>query len=123
MKQALKIDGAMAINQISDRLEIPIWRLKQVLSTLKKKGLVDVLPNKLFDLSTQGELKAQQLVRAHRLWETYLVNQVGLTEAQIHEDAEKFEHLLTPELLDQVDKELGYPEIDPHGSPIPSKQK
>jgi ABC-type Mn2+/Zn2+ transport system permease subunit/Mn-dependent DtxR family transcriptional regulator len=121
MKQALKINGSMAMDQISDRLEIPVWRLKQVLNNLKKRGLVALHPNNLFDLSAEGELKAQQLVRAHRLWETYLVNQVGLSETQIHEDAEKFEHLLTPELLDQVDKELGYPEKDPHGSPIPAK--
>ncbi len=122
MKQALKVEGAMAINQISSRLEISGWRLKQVLASLNKKGMVQFMSKQLFDLTAGGEAKAQQLVRAHRLWETYLVNQVGLTETQIHEDAERFEHLLTRELLDEVDKELGYPETDPHGSPIPGRQ-
>ena len=122
MKQALKIDGKMAVSVISDRLEIPIWRLKQVIHKLKNKGLVQLFSNNEFDLTGAGEKKAQQLVRAHRLWETYLVNQVGLSENQIHEDAERFEHFLTTEMLDEVDRELGYPEKDPHGSPIPSRQ-
>jgi len=123
MKQALKIKGAMALDQISDRLDISVWRLKQVLNNLKAKKLVAYTNKRLFDLTTTGEQKAQELVRAHRLWETYLVNSVGLTESQIHEDAERFEHLLTKEMLDEVDAELGYPKTDPHGSPIPSKRK
>jgi len=48
------------------------------------------------------------------------VNKIGLTEEQIHEDAEKYEHLLTQELLDEVDETLGFPTKDPHGSPIPN---
>ena len=66
---------------------------------------------------------ALSLVRAHRLWETYLQQQVGLTEDQIHDEAERLEHLLTDEFLDQVDRELGYPTEDPHGSPIPPKRQ
>lgn len=122
MKQALKIDGIINATQLSDRLDTPLWRLNQVLKSLNKKGLLTYFDNAMFDLTAAGEVKAQQLVRAHRLWETYLVNRMGLTESQIHEDAERYEHLLTKELLDELDKELGYPEIDPHGSPIPSRE-
>ena len=61
-------------------------------------------------------------MRAHRLWETYLANEVGLNAEQIHEDAEKYEHLLTDEILDEVDRALGYPTTDPHGSPIPARR-
>ena len=50
-----------------------------------------------------------------------MVNQIGLSAEQIHEDAEKYEHLLSEEILDEVDATLGYPKKDPHGSPIPSK--
>jgi ABC-type Mn2+/Zn2+ transport system permease subunit/Mn-dependent DtxR family transcriptional regulator len=73
-------------------------------------------------LTESGREEARRLVRAHRLWETYLANEVGLTTEQIHEDAEKYEHLLTAEILDEVDKTLGYPTTDPHGSPIPARQ-
>ena len=67
--------------------------------------------------------QAQSLVRAHRLWESYQVQTMGLTEGQIHDEADRLEHHLTDELLDEVDKKLGYPETDPHGSPIPRKSK
>ena len=50
-----------------------------------------------------------------------MVNQIGLSAEQIHEDAEKYEHLLSEEILDEVDATLGFPKKDPHGSPIPSK--
>ena len=95
-------------------------KLKRELSILLKKGLIKKDQN-LLDLTADGSHKAIQLVRAHRLWESYLAGRVGLSEAQIHEDAEILEHLLPEELLDEVDKTLGYPETDPHGSPIPPK--
>jgi Fe2+ transport system protein FeoA len=49
------------------------------------------------------------------------VDQVGLNSEQIHEDAEHLEHHLSEDILDEVDRELGYPTTDPHGSPIPRK--
>ena len=72
-------------------------------------------------LTQEGKEAASRLVRAHRLWETYLVQKMGLTEEQIHEEAEKYEHLLSEEILDEVDRTLGFPPLDPHGSPIPMK--
>lgn len=121
MKQALKIDGALKLHDISHRLHTSAWRLRSVLKKLEKKKLLAFQTKELFDLTAAGEKRAQQLVRAHRLWETYLVNQVGLSADQIHEDAERYEHLLSKEMLDEVDQELGFPDIDPHGSPIPKK--
>lgn len=73
-------------------------------------------------LSIKGNESGDSLVRAHRLWETYLVDEVGLEEGQIHTEAEKYEHFLTEDVLDEVDARLGYPTKDPHGSPIPQKQ-
>jgi Mn-dependent DtxR family transcriptional regulator len=90
------------------------------LSTLRSQNLVEADSLKL---TKNGQKEARRLVRAHRLWETYLVNKVGLTAEQIHEDAEKYEHLLTDEILDEVDATLGYPTQDPHGSPIPKKDE
>ena len=70
-------------------------------------------------LTEIGKQKANQLVRAHRLWETFLVEELGLKPDQIHEEAERFEHHLSEEEINEVDRTLGYPETDPHGSPIP----
>ena len=70
-------------------------------------------------LTEEGRQKANRLVRAHRLWETYLVEKLGLSADQIHEEAEKYEHLLPDELLEEIDRQLSYPQFDPHGSEIP----
>ncbi|MEL7159660.1 MAG: iron dependent repressor, metal binding and dimerization domain protein, partial [Bacteroidota bacterium] len=88
------------------------------LAVLRNKGLVTKGELRLTD---SGKLLALRLVRAHRLWETFLNQEMGLTPDQIHEEAERLEHLLTPAQVDLVDAELGYPETDPHGSLIPVK--
>jgi Mn-dependent DtxR family transcriptional regulator len=93
--------------------------LQQQLQTLRGKGWMAA---DSLTLTPQGGEEARRLVRAHRLWETYLANQVGLNTEQIHDDAEKYEHLLSDEILDEVDKTLGYPTTDPHGSPIPARR-
>jgi ABC-type Mn2+/Zn2+ transport system permease subunit/Mn-dependent DtxR family transcriptional regulator len=70
-------------------------------------------------LTQQGETKALQLVRAHRLWESYLAQKQGFEPHQLHWLAEKDEHYLPQDFLDQIDRRLGFPDLDPHGSPIP----
>ncbi len=93
--------------------------LQRQLQRLRQNGFFE---QGSFSLTEKGQEEARRLVRAHRLWETYLATEVGLTAEQIHDDAEKYEHLLTDEILDEVDKTLGYPTMDPHGSPIPARK-
>jgi len=124
LKQALKLHerGNLTIDNLVDRLGFKKSILNQRLKSLKANGLVQTDNNAALSLTSKGINKANKLVRAHRLWETYLVNQIGLTAEQIHEDAEKYEHLLTDEMLDEMEQTLGYPKLDPHGSPIPTKK-
>ncbi|RMF01347.1 MAG: hypothetical protein D6772_04965 [Bacteroidetes bacterium] len=98
------------------QLSVPVWRRQ--LRKLRKLGLVAAHQ---LELTARGEAAARQLVRAHRLWETYLSKRVGLDEHQIHTDAERYEHILPQSLLDEVEATLGYPSVDPHGSPIPHR--
>lgn len=105
LKQAFRLQerGNLTLNNLLERLSFNKKILGRHWKTLKMRNLV--AKNKL-QLTKKGEEEAKRLVRAHRLWETYLVNKVGLTEDQIHEDAEKYEHLLTAEILDEVDQTL-----------------
>ncbi|MEM1318695.1 MAG: iron chelate uptake ABC transporter family permease subunit [Bacteroidota bacterium] len=123
LKQALRLQDKEELNldKLHNQLGFSMRRLRQHLRTLEVQGFFSNASAKLM-LTPKGREEAQRLVRAHRLWETYLVNRIGLNEGQIHEDAEKFEHLLTEEMLDEVDRELGFPTTDPHGSPIPVKR-
>jgi len=122
LKQALKLHerGNLSFPTLVEKLGIKQTKLRTHLRTLRKQGFVTTNKNEVA-LTSGGNEEATKLVRAHRLWETFLVQQMGLTEEQIHEDAEKYEHLLTEEILDEVDQTLGFPSTDPHGSPIPKK--
>lgn len=120
LKQAYRLqnNGGLTRERLKENLDVPLRKLNQQLRVLRIRGLVG---NDNLHLTNKGIKEAERLVRAHRLWETYLVDKIGLTAEQIHEEAEKYEHLLTDEILDEVDKILGFPHKDPHGSPIPAK--
>ena len=71
-------------------------------------------------LTETGEARAVELIRAHRLWERYLVDREGMSLDAIHTEADRREHEMTPEELEKLDTELGYPAWDPHGHVIPA---
>lgn len=103
---------------LRDKLEISRFNWQRALRYLRRNAWLE--PTGL-QLTDKGEQGAKRLVRAHRLWETYLATEVGLDKGQIHPDAERYEHLLSDEVLNAVDRQLGFPQVDPHGSPIPRK--
>ena len=70
-------------------------------------------------LTETGEARAQELIRAHRLWERYLVDREGVSLEAVHAEADRREHETTPEELERLDAELGHPAWDPHGDIIP----
>ena len=71
-------------------------------------------------ITPEGERRALELIRAHRLWERYLADKEGLPLTALHDEAMRREHLTTPEQLEELDRELGHPRFDPHGDPIPT---
>jgi len=76
-----------------------------------------------YHLTAKGREQAQTLVRSHRLWESYLVSEVGLSSERIHDKAERFEHYTDRQLRDRLEREILTPHTDPHGSPIPPEEK
>ena len=112
----------MTIEKLSDKLGFSAATIRGKLPNLKRNGLL-IINNETLQLTEEGKNQATRLVRAHRLWETYLVEKMGLTAEQIHEDAEKYEHILTDEIMDELEEKLGFPAHDPHGSPIPKSSK
>ncbi len=120
LKQAARLQekGDLSAQRLEKEMNMMGLRVRSLINSLRKRGLWE---NDQFALTKQGVRQGKRLVRAHRLWETYLVDQIGLSAEQIHEEAEKYEHLLSDEMLDEVDQLLGYPTTDPHGSPIPGK--
>ena len=123
LRQIIKnpLDKGMTLDELSERLNLSVAKIKSISQVLSRSRLLST-SNGLVFLSEEGIKKAEQLVRAHRLWETYQVKQMGLNSDQVHEAADKIEHYLSEELLDEIDIELGFPTRDPHDSPIPAKR-
>lgn len=121
MKQSFRLQGMNQMNfeNLQARLGFSRRKLNGLLSELRNRDYFD---KGQLELTEKGSAVASRLTRAHRLWETYLVNEVGLQEGQIHDDAERLEHHLSEGILDEVDEKLGFPEKDPHGSPIPERK-
>lgn len=121
LKESIKLQNKhkLTFDALLQKLNTSGRKLKKRLKKLERKSLIT--QDGSIQLTAEGINNASRLIRAHRLWESYLVDQVGLDENQIHDDADRYEHFLSEDLLDEVDETLGFPTLDPHGSPIPPK--
>ncbi|MCB1162196.1 MAG: FeoA domain-containing protein [Candidatus Krumholzibacteriia bacterium] len=107
------------ISSLAGALQISTARAARVLEELQAHELLAVEGGQL-RLRTAGREMALHIVRAHRLWESYLAEHTGIAESQWHPLAEHQEHLLTPEQADALAARLGHPTHDPHGDQIPA---
>lgn len=73
-------------------------------------------------LTAEGERVALHVVRAHRLWEVYLAEELGVPLNRVHAEAERQEHRLNRQQLDRLSASMGHPDVDPHGDPIPAAE-
>jgi len=93
-----------------------------MIKTLSDSGLVEYEPYSGVRLSAAGEKLAALVVRRHRLVESFLVKVMGMSWADVHDDAELLEHVVSDRLIDRMDEMLGRPTYDPHGDPIPNPE-
>jgi len=122
LRQVIKAKESSPISQaiLEEKLGLNYASVKKGINNLKSLGLLKI-EGQSIHLSEAGRKKANDLVRAHRLWETYQVDKMGIDAVQIHDEADYLEHHLSEELLEEIAQDLGFPENDPHGSPIPPK--
>ncbi|HEX8059334.1 MAG TPA: metal-dependent transcriptional regulator, partial [Cyclobacteriaceae bacterium] len=92
-----------------------------MIKRLSSKGLVSYEKYHGVEISKQGKNDALNVIRKHRLWETFLVKKLGFGWSDVHEVAEQLEHIQSPLLIEKLDVFLGRPSHDPHGHPIPDK--
>ena len=107
---------------IAQRLSTKASSVTDMLKKLAEKGLLKHQPYHGVKLTAKGRGHALQLVRRHRLWETFLVQQLGFGWDEVHAVAEQLEHVASTKLIDRLDDHLGNPGFDPHGDPIPDRQ-
>ena len=110
---------SVTTNALADHIKTKPASVTDMLKKLQIKNLVNYNPYKSFRLSKEGNKAALNIIRRHRLWESFLVNQLQFNWNEIHEVAEQLEHVTSRKLVDKLDAFLGYPRFDPHGDPIP----
>jgi ABC-type Mn2+/Zn2+ transport system permease subunit/Mn-dependent DtxR family transcriptional regulator len=115
------LKGIHLTDRISNELGISEGKITSAIKDLVQNGLM-VKENGDYTLTHEGKEYATKLIRTHRLWETYVTKEKVMDMGDIHPEAEKVEHVLTDDLVDELDEELGFPEKDPHGSEIPRKK-
>ena len=93
-----------------------------MVKTLAESGLVRYEPYAGVRLTAAGEKLAAMVLRRHRLIELFLVKVMGMSWAEVHEEAEQLEHVVSDRLIELMDAMLGRPTHDPHGDPIPSPE-
>jgi DtxR family Mn-dependent transcriptional regulator len=106
---------------ISRKLETKASSVTDMVKRLATKDLVDHRPYYGAKLTEKGNEVATALIRKHRLWETFLVEHLRFKWDQVHVIAEQLEHVNSPELVDRLDAFMNFPQFDPHGDPIPTK--
>lgn len=112
-------DGEAGTNQLAARLEVRPATVTDMVKKLSEKDLVDYKRYGKIKLTEKGRTKATEIVRKHRLWETFLYDKLEFSWDEVHDVAEQLEHIQSDKLIEQLDKYLGYPEFDPHGDTIP----
>lgn len=112
--------GPVSNGDLAARLRVSSAAASEMVRRLADRGLVEHQPYRGLELTRDGRLLAVDVVRRHRLLETYLVGALGYGWDEVHEEAEVLEHAISPLLLERIDVALARPVRDPHGDPIPT---
>ena len=120
LKTLWRQEKKATFTSLKEHLYVPSWYLKWSLFCLIKDGWLEKKGEK-YCLTEDGNTRAKRVVRLHRLWELYLADYVGIGPLRVHSSAEEMEHILSPELEEELDFLLQNPQEDPHHQPIPPR--
>ncbi|MDG1278673.1 MAG: metal-dependent transcriptional regulator [Algoriphagus sp.] len=113
--------GEVNISELANQMNVSMPTVNSMVKTLQKNGWVIYQKYKPVQLTPEGQKTAALVIRQHRLTEMFLVNKMGFGWEEVHAIAEQVEHIHAPKFFERMDELLGFPTIDPHGSPIPDK--
>jgi DtxR family Mn-dependent transcriptional regulator len=118
---AQRSDGPVATSAIAGRLGVSPGTVTAMLKRMAKLQLVRHEPYRGVELTESGERLALEVIRHHRLIESYLSEALGMPWDRVHDEAEVLEHYISEELEERMAAALGDPDRDPHGDPIPDR--
>ncbi len=114
-------ERAVLTNELAEAMQTKAASVTDMVKRLSAKSLIAYEKYYGVKITAQGKQQALQIVRKHRLWETFLVEKLGFTWDEVHAVAEQLEHIQSPQLINKLDAFLGFPKTDPHGDPIPDQ--
>ena len=117
-----KKNEKISFSDLSKEMGVSIPTVNNMVKKLQSNNWVIYQKYKPIKLTAKGKKAAALIVRKHRLSEMFLEKIMGFGWEEVHDIAEDIEHVQSTKLFDRMDELLGYPTIDPHGSPIPDKQ-
>jgi DtxR family transcriptional regulator, Mn-dependent transcriptional regulator len=112
---------AASTKEVADKLSIAPPSVTNMFTRLREMGLVEYERYHGASLTQAGRTEALRLVRRHRLIETFLMQHLGYSWQDVHDEAERLEHSVSDEFTDRLAELLGHPARDPHGDLIPAK--
>src|SRR3989441_5677796 len=110
----------VSMGQVATALGVTPGTATTMVKALAESGLAEYEPYSGVRLSAAGEKLAGLVLRRHRLVELFLVKVMGMSWAEVHDEAEQLEHVVSERLIERIDEMLGRPTHDPHGDPIPN---
>ena len=112
----------VGMGQLASAMGVTPGTATTMVKALNEAGLVHYEPYVGVRLLPAGERLAGLVIRRHRLVELFLVRVMGMSWDEVHDEAEKLEHVVSERLIERMDEMLGHPEVDPHGDPIPNAE-
>ena len=112
-------DHLVPMGQVASSVGVAPGTATTMVKALAESGLAEYEPYSGVRLTDAGEKLAGLVLRRHRLVELFLVQVMGMSWAEVHDEAEQLEHVVSERLIERIDEMLGRPTHDPHGDPIP----
>lgn len=112
----------IGVNKLASSLQLKPATVSDMIKKLKEKGYVHFEKYGKISLSEPGRVEGLLVIRRHRLWETFLHDKLEFSWDEVHELAEELEHIHSKKLINRLDSFLDFPQVDPHGDPIPTEK-
>ncbi len=106
-------------NALAEAMNTKAASVTDMIKKLSQKDLIQYEKYYGVQVTAKGKAEALSIIRKHRLWETFLVSKLGFRWDEVHDVAEQLEHIQSQHLIERLDEFLGFPQVDPHGDPIP----
>ncbi len=115
-------EGPVSTSRISAARSVKPGSATSMIQRLHKLNLVKYKKHYGVTLTPSGEEIALEVIRHHRLVELYLIEALGFSWDEVHEEADLLEHVISEKLEERIAAALNFPQFDPHGEPIPTKE-